>query len=232
MPIQEIESLSLKGLEHLKELNLGGISDLSDFNCGGLGRLLCKKSLWIGKMAPISCDMLDITGFPNCRAPKNYHKNYEVVWIYENQICEYGNSWSLVVDESIRIVGESGYLVLRTKSSGNVSFIELKSMLESIPFIRSTLEMKENLYCGSIASVFKIERKDLDNYFDRYWLTEFLSKDYVQKSIYSRISNILSSFIKKTILKFWRSLPENFKIYIKYSRFNKLHACLKKHFRK
>lgn len=151
------------------------IKDLKDFSCGGLISLFGKRAVWLGSAPPFIADAVEITSPPNFRLPASLHGNYAVVWLYEVELFGHGAAWPLILDESIRLLGETGYLVVRTRDSGFGTIFEVKSILARNPNLAVKLSQQETLEDGSTVMVFDVVRNDFPAYRDTSWTIGILS---------------------------------------------------------
>jgi len=151
-----------------------------------------RKSVWIGTKPVHVSEAIDLSSYPNYRAPSNLHGKFEVIWLFEREIFSVGNSWPLWIDESIRLLGEEGVLVCRTRDSHCGTLFSLKSMIFRNPSIKSDLISQEKAENGDVVTIFNIERLNFRCYSDDSWSIGILSNGSKSSNVIGLVEKIVS----------------------------------------
>jgi hypothetical protein len=73
------------------------------------------RQIWVGMHPLFDMPSVDLENATAFRLSPALHQGWDVVWVYERFISDY-ESWKLALDECLRLLGESGLLVLRYKT--------------------------------------------------------------------------------------------------------------------
>jgi len=177
-----------------------------------------KKNAWIGDYPIINATIINPMQGTNFRVSSEYHQKFDVVWIFECNIFELIHSWRLLLDESIRLLGDSGILVVRTSDNKFGTLFGLKSFICRNPNYQVYLEAQYFLDDSTI-SVLKIKRLNIKSLKSKDWTFGILSNGEKNKNIIELISKLES--IKRGLrVEYIVAGPEiielNSKIKIKY----------------
>lgn len=148
-----------------------------------------KKSIWFGLSAPIKVDFFDFGMRDNFRASSDMHGKYDVVWLYEVPVFNFGY-WKLLVDEAIRLLKGNGYLIVRAADNSDGTIWELKSMLGRMFTIECDLVLQKRLADGSVVMVFSISRKYAYAYCDKRWTIAVLTDGRRGDNVISLVNRI------------------------------------------
>ncbi len=143
------------------------------------------KAAWIGTLPIHLSHAVDLTTTVNWRAPASLHGRFDKVWIYEKELFSFGDPWPILVDESLRLLGQHGDLIVRTHDSQHGTLFELKSMIARRTGIDSALVYQENLADGSTVSIIKIHRLNFLEYNDNSWTIGILSNGTKSKNVFN-----------------------------------------------
>jgi hypothetical protein len=73
------------------------------------------RHIWVGHNPPFEMPTVDLDNSTAFRVSPALHQGWDVVWVYERFISDY-ESWKLALDECLRLIGDTGILVLRYKT--------------------------------------------------------------------------------------------------------------------
>lgn len=201
-------------IEKLRELNLNEIEFKEVITCLNnnlveqniekniysefLDNIPSEKQIWFGKFPTINAEAIDFTRGTNCRVSSKLHSNYDVVWLYEEQLFHYEN-WELILDESIRLLKENGVLIVRYKDNHNASVYALKGKLFRAFFNDIKLLKQKKLEDESIVSVFSIKRLLINEYKNKKWSIGILSDGKRVDNVRKFIETVLKQIDKKDV---------------------------------
>ncbi|EJL6655133.1 hypothetical protein NMS78_002875 [Vibrio cholerae] len=142
-----------------------------------------KKTVWVGSRPLIQVASLNLEESTNCRAHAQNHGMFDLVLLIEKNIFQaYPNSWRLIVDESIRLLGKDGVLIVRTKDSIDGTLYELKSILGRNPNLNVSMidQIQSN---GETITIYSILRKYFDRYSSNSWTIGILSNGMKNENV-------------------------------------------------
>lgn len=153
-----------------------------------------KDQIWIGSFSPINSEVSNILHSTNYRSAPNLHQKFDCVWIYESMISDF-LGWKILIDESIRLLKEDGYLVVRFVENSSISITSLKY------FINSNINLEAEVfwedYKPTLQSIFtiifKIRRKNIKQYCDDKWSFAILTQGSKVENVVQFIRSIRSS---------------------------------------
>lgn len=129
------------------------------------------KQAWIGGFPPFDMDIIDIERCSNFRLPAKFHGKYKIVWCYEKDISTYHkNSWKIIIDECLRMLGEKGIFICKYSQTENFSLPMLKSFIGRNPNYDVEIE-----YEDVSVVVFKIHRLNYKYYQNKLWTFAILT---------------------------------------------------------
>lgn len=73
------------------------------------------RHIWVGQHPPFEMPNVDLENATAFRVSPALHQAWDVVWVYERFISDF-DSWKLALDECLRLIGDTGLLVLRYKT--------------------------------------------------------------------------------------------------------------------
>jgi hypothetical protein len=73
------------------------------------------KHIWVGRNPHFDMPTVDLENATAFRVSPSLHQSWDIVWVYERFISDF-DSWKLALDECLRLIGDSGLLVLRYKT--------------------------------------------------------------------------------------------------------------------
>ena len=130
------------------------------------------RHVWVGRFAPLDWPSVELGHGTNYRSSAAHHQRYDTVWLYEYGLGAHDiTRLELILDESIRLLGEQGVLVLRY-------------MREVVPAVKKLLARRPNLTAeverewmapSEIISVVRVRREQLSHYRDRRWTFAILT---------------------------------------------------------
>ncbi len=123
------------------------------FSFNGLEPLFKKKSAWVGKRQLINSDIINPMLLDG-----QYCCNYDVVWIYEQELFSYYN-WPQILFKSLSILNMKGNLVLRIKNSKLITLEKLKIIFNKLSFLDVEIKNQFVLINGTICTNFFIIKK-------------------------------------------------------------------------
>lgn len=164
------------------------IRDITDFEFAGYANLFRLKAAWWGDQPPINAEIINFDGAVNARLDPRLHGTFDVVWLFEREIFSASN-WELILDESIRLIRQSGYLVVRYNERQDRTGFYLKSLIGRNPLLSVRLCYQENYSQTEKVFILKIRRKMFDLYEKKDWTIGILyngsRKENVNKLIRS-----------------------------------------------
>lgn len=129
-----------------------------------------QKSCWVGRQPPYDMVAVDISKATNYRLSSGLHQKFDVVWICEKTLGDYGEFvWKLILDEAIRLIGENGVFIIREKNIGPVTPVEIKMFLGRHLAIDVFLQSENTDDSGMTYMVFDVKRKMIDKYQSQKW---------------------------------------------------------------
>jgi len=149
------------------------------------------KNAWIGDQPSFNADIIDLYSSSNGRVDPSFHGKYDAVWFVQTQLFLYPLAWKLAIDESVRLLGEFGVLVVRTRDINTGTLFGLKSHLARSYNINCNLIDQIKGQDESVISIFSINRKNLESYLDRNWTIGILSNGAKNENICNLISKAL-----------------------------------------
>lgn len=141
-----------------------------------------KQNIWLGRVCPFKADLFDYGRMVNARAESGLHGTFDVVWMYERPTFEFPG-WKLLLDEAIRLLKQSGTLVIRTVDSGTGTLWELKSILGRMVTVDVTLLRQSKLKDGSVVSAYHIHRKFFEAYQNQNWTVGILTNGQKEDNV-------------------------------------------------
>lgn len=149
------------------------------------------NNCWIGIRPPYDIKTVDISKSTNFRLASVLHQQFEVVWLYEKLLDNYGVlSWKIVLDEAIRLLGKEGWLIIRTRKIGVVTAVELKNYLGRHIGISVFLEYELKEANETSCLVFRITRKNIECYKDNTWTFGILTTGSKKKNVIEFLKSI------------------------------------------
>ncbi|RNM02568.1 hypothetical protein [Dickeya undicola] len=164
---------------------------------------------WVGDTLPfIECEQLALSLSTNFRADPVHHNTYKVVFLFSENIFDYGNSWRLVLDESIRLLNNDGFLIIRSIDSNFGTLFDLKSQLFRNKNIDVILTKQSKFLDGVVISVFKIIKRNIINYNDKSWSIGILSNGKKEDVVLNLIESINKANHQNLPIEFIIAGPE------------------------
>ena len=157
-----------------------------------LAELFPGKSAWLGEKPLVPADAVNPEPERNYRLPSRLHGQYQVVWLYEHNLYDVA-SWPLILDEALRLLGESGKLVLRTRGEhGNAygSIYEVKSCIFRHHAREATLNWQEKIDGEHVVSVMDISRLDYSMYASDRWSVGILSNGARNENVINLVNRM------------------------------------------
>lgn len=151
------------------------IADKTKFNFGEDFALFSGVAAWVGMYPPVIATSINLIDYENCRAPAGMHGKHDVVWLYERELFSVGPVWHLILDEAIRLIKESGKLIVRANDSIHGTLFELKSVLARNPNLSVCLLHQEKIAGQGVVAIFDVKRLNFYAYKDRSWSIGVLS---------------------------------------------------------
>lgn len=135
-----------------------------------------QQQIWIGKAPPFAIAALDLLASTNFRAAAAHHTRYNVVWFYRKMLSDVGRlKWRLVLDECVRMLGDSGQLVLRFRQNHYISIINVKQFLGRRVGVTCSVDYERNTD-GVFTVVFSVVRENAALYRDKSWSFVLLAR--------------------------------------------------------
>jgi hypothetical protein len=159
---------------------------------------LAKKQgpqVWIGTRPPFDMKVLDLLGSTNRRVSPKFHQCFKVVWLYEHMISDLKeNGWKIVLDESLRLIGQKGYVVVRSRESDRVTVVEIKHFFGRRFGLQAEVafechDEKQNIW----TVCFALERKHIEYYNDHTWTFAMLTSGKKEKNVIRFLESIRNS---------------------------------------
>jgi len=143
-----------------------------------------KDHIWLGDSLPFLMEKVNLLGSTGFRVSSVHHHHYDVVWFYEHPISDLRDGeWKVALDESIRLVKEKGYLVLRFFQTHEINIIRVKHFLGRKYGITVEIAWEQHKQ-GEWIIVFSINRKNIELYSDKQWSFIILAQgDRLQNSL-------------------------------------------------
>lgn len=159
-----------------------------------------KKNCWIGIQPPYDMQAIDIYSSTNCRLSASLHQQFDVVWLYEQLLDDYGAlSWKIVMDETIRLIKNSGWMIVRTRISGVVTPMHIKGYLGRHIGVNVFLEQEKKDDTTEICCmIFKVERKEIEKYCDCNWTFGILTTGKKKENVVKFLKSIRTQEIHKS----------------------------------
>lgn len=149
---------------------------------------------WIGdSLAPISCTQVILNLSTNFRATPSHHNQYNVVFIFFRSIFEYYNSWKLILDESVRLLNQEGYLIIRSQDNEYGTLFELKSQLFRNNNLGIELIKQNKDNDGFTISVYKLKKINIAIYNDKSWTIGILSNGKKENIVLDLIFSLVKA---------------------------------------
>lgn len=149
-----------------------------------------KKSAWFGYAPVVDADLIDFCKGTNFRITPDLHGKYDLVWLYENCLLENPN-WSLILDESIRLLPEKGLLIVRYRESLYGTVFALKQQLGRSIGWDAQVIAQSLLKDGSGVLVVKINRLNFQEKADKSWSIGVLSNGLKPKNVIALFDSVL-----------------------------------------
>lgn len=156
-----------------------------------LAEFSSRKSAWLGKSLTVPADLIQMDPEKNYRLSPEMHGQYEAVWICEWNLFDI-ESWALILDEALRLLGKSGKLVLRTRNSATGTLWEIKSYIFRHPARKATMIWQMENSDGHMISVMDIERLDYSMYTSSRWSVGILSNGSRKKNVTDLINKMIN----------------------------------------
>jgi hypothetical protein len=130
------------------------------------------RHVWIGHHPPFDMPTVDLENATAFRVSPCHHQAWDVVWVYERFISDF-ESWRLALDECLRLIGDTGLLVLRYKTRRlNFSNFGLKHFLFRRPGYTIEMVNEDGVQTdtGFVAtSIMRVRRHELARYRPAPW---------------------------------------------------------------
>lgn len=149
---------------------------------------------WVGDSLPfIECEQLVLTLSTNLRADPVHHNSYKVVFIFSKSIFEYEDCWKLILDESVRLLGDESFLIIRSADNGYGTLFELKSQLFrnkniDVSLIKQIKDSEEG-----VISIFRVKKNKRINYKDKSWTIGILSNGKKEDVVINLINSLIEA---------------------------------------
>ena len=149
------------------------------------------RAAWIGNKPVHIADAIDLVSVINWRAPSPMHGQYERVWIYEQELFAYGASWPLLLDECLRLLGQRGQLIVRTRDSEHGTLFELKSLIARRPCVVAELLFQKELPGGDTVTGIGVRHENFVSYADDSWTIGILSNGAKSNNVYALVDKLV-----------------------------------------
>ncbi len=151
-----------------------------------------ERQVWIGKEPPYDMCTLDLLGASNFRASSAHHHKYNVVWLYEKLVDDIGaTKWKILLDESLRLIGEDGFLIVKMRMCGNPTLPYLKSFIGRRYGIQASIDLEfQDIETEVYTIVFKIHRLNVEKYADDSWTFAMLTGGKKKENVLNFIKSI------------------------------------------
>lgn len=145
------------------------------------------RHIWVGQNPPFDMPSVDLENATAFRVSPSLHQASDVVWVYERFISDF-DSWKLALDECLRLIGESGLIVLRYRPNrASFSNFGLKHFLFRRPgyTIEMLWEDGAHTETGFVAtSAMRVRRQNLASYQPAPWTVAVVTQG-------TRIDNVV-----------------------------------------
>jgi hypothetical protein len=146
-----------------------------------------EKIAWIGHTPVLSSSFLSIRDTNNYRFGPSLHGIHDSVYLVEEQLHNFGETWQIVLDEAIRLLKEEGHIVIRIVENDDVNRISLKQFLGRSITFETKLVDQVQLESDTFLITFKIKRLNFEKYVKKDWTFGILSngknKDQVRQLV-------------------------------------------------
>lgn len=156
-----------------------------------LERFFGGHAAWIGDKPVHVAKAINLEAATNWRASSTLHGKFDRVWLFEKELFSYGPSWPLLLDETVRLLGQQGYLIVRTKDCWDGTLFELKSLIANKPDTNSELAYQAKQTNGDIVSVIQIQRTQHDIYADNSWSIGILSNGAKSENVHALVEKLI-----------------------------------------
>jgi hypothetical protein len=150
---------------------------------------LTGRSAWIGRTSILDFVPLSIRDTHNFRFGPSLHGSFDNVLIIEDQLQHFGETWPLILDESIRLLKSRGSLIIKFQQTHDINLVKLKRFLGCGLTFESKLLQQIPLGENNFLCKFHISRLNLEQYTNRTWSFGIVSngqrKDLLTKIIHS-----------------------------------------------
>ena len=149
------------------------------------------KHAWIGLTPPFNMDIVDMDKCTNFRVSPNLHQQYEAVWLYENRIDRYHIlSWKLIIDEALRMLDESGFLVLRISENRDITVPMLKCFLGRNINIEIDIHFEYRNENNEYIIALRVKRLNISKYRDNLWTFAILTNGTKDENVIKFLDSI------------------------------------------
>ena len=149
------------------------------------------RHAWIGMSYSFNMDTIDMESCKNFRLSPELHQKYDVVWLYEKRLDHYHIlSWKIIIDETLRLLDENGFLVVRFQEGKSFTIPMLKSFLGRNININIDIEMEYVNENAEYVIIFKIKRLNIDKYKDKRWTFAMLTSGKKDENVIKFLDSI------------------------------------------
>ena len=147
---------------------------------------------WFGSVPLFKSDVFNLKNCTNYRIDKEHHQKYKTIWVIEDDIFSlYSKSWILLIDEALRLLSESGFLIIRSSDNEHGTLFSLKSFLYRNKNIHVELLEQINVNESTI-SILKISRINIHYYNDKKWSIGILSNGNKNENVIALVEKLLN----------------------------------------
>lgn len=131
---------------------------------------------WVGPHPPMAATSLMPADATNHRLAPEHHGAYRTVWVFERPLHSH-QPWELLLDECVRLLGDTGVLVLRLAQSEGLSVFAVKRHLARNPFLDVGTESESrDTTAGDVFTIaLTVARRHFPAYQDRRWTVGVLT---------------------------------------------------------
>lgn len=147
------------------------------------------KAAWNGCTPVVNAEPLSFTKGTNFRVSPHLHGKYDVVWLYEDCLLDNPN-WPLILDEAVRLLAETGLLIIRYRESIWGTVFSLKQQMGRSVRWNAKVVNQWELPDGSKVSALQICRLNQKESRDWSWTIGILSNGAKPENVRSLIQSV------------------------------------------